>query len=175
MTEPFLGEIQIFGFNFAPYQWAICGGQTLSVTQNAALFSLIGTYYGGNGTSTFQLPNLASRIACSQGAGSGRSPRSIGETFGQSTVALSQTQMPLHSHNAEAYASRADRVSAPAAGYGLTSPVDTTALVSGGAANTNFSLSAVGVAGSSLPHDNNQPVLALTYAISLYGAYPSFG
>src|ERR1700729_3145413 len=99
MAEPFLGEIRMFGFNFAPQGWAMCNGQTLPISQNAALFSLLGTFYGGDGVTTFQLPNLQSRVAIHEGQGSGLSPYDIGQVGGVETVMLTQNQMPQHSHS----------------------------------------------------------------------------
>ena len=98
MTTPFLGEIQIFGFPFAPFQWALANGTTMSIQQNAALYSLLGTNFGGNGTTNFLLPNLAGRAPCNQGQGPGLSQRVIGENFGAFNVALDITTMPSHQH-----------------------------------------------------------------------------
>jgi microcystin-dependent protein len=176
MTTPFIGEIQVFGFNFAPYQWAECNGQTLAIRQYTALFSLIGTAYGGNGQTTFQLPNLVSRIACSQGLGPGRTQRVIGESFGEDTVTLTQSEIPQHTHHAETYFARGatNRVNIPQAGYALTSPSASYAMIQNTAPNTNFNIGAIAPAGSSLPHNNDQPVLAVNFAIALYGEFPSF-
>src|SRR5579859_6730154 len=126
MTEPFLGEVQIFGFNFAPYGWALCNGATLQISQSATLFSLIGTQYGGNGTSNFQLPNLTNRSPCSQGQGLGLTARVIGETFGEDSVTLIQSEMPLHIHTAALHrtATAANKAATPATGYGLAVPGD---------------------------------------------------
>src|SRR5674476_75341 len=98
MTQPFLGQIQPFGFNFAPKGWAQCNGQILSITQNAALFSLIGTYYGGNGTSTFALPNLQSRVPLHQGTSTSGENFVIGESAGVESVVLNLSELPAHSH-----------------------------------------------------------------------------
>ena len=103
MTEPFIGEIQLFGFNFPPRGWSYCNGVTMPIQQNTALFSLLGTQYGGNGQSTFQLPNLTTRGACSLGQGPGLSNRVQGETFGNALVTLTTQQMPAHSHGLVAY------------------------------------------------------------------------
>src|ERR1700758_2466732 len=99
MTSPYIGEIQIFGFNFAPYQWATCSGQLLPISQNTALFSLLGTNFGGNGQSNFQLPNYMGNAACGQGQGPGLTPRVVGDSFGSESVTLLQTEMPTHNHS----------------------------------------------------------------------------
>ena len=117
MTQPFIGEIQMFGFNFNPRGWAFCNGATLPIAQNTALFSLLGTTYGGNGQTTFQLPNFAARAGCQQGQGPGLNARFLGETFGTDTVTLNANQTPLHNHGVNAY-------SQTAAGSGSGSPVN---------------------------------------------------
>src|SRR4051812_902324 len=99
MSEPYLGEIRCFGFNFAPRGWAQCNGQLLSIQQNTALFSLLGTSYGGNGQTTFGLPNLQGRIPMHWGSGPGLSPTVIGETLGQTSATLTTSQIPAHAHN----------------------------------------------------------------------------
>ena len=98
MSEPFLGEIRIFGFNFAPQGWALCNGQLLPIAQNTALFSLLGTTYGGNGQTTFALPNLQSRVPLHQGQGPGLSQYYIGQSAGSETVTLTSNEMPIHNH-----------------------------------------------------------------------------
>jgi microcystin-dependent protein len=98
MSEPFLGEIRMFGFNFAPTGWAMCNGQVLSISQNTALFSLLGTTYGGDGVTTFGLPNLQSRVPLHAGQGPGLSNYGLGEFLGAETVTLAQSQMPAHNH-----------------------------------------------------------------------------
>src|SRR5271168_4691596 len=100
MSDQYLGEIRVVGFTFAPYGWALCNGQILSIAQNTALFSLLGTFYGGNGTSTFALPNLQGSAPMHLGNGAGLTPRVIGETGGEQAVTLLQTQLPAHTHAA---------------------------------------------------------------------------
>jgi microcystin-dependent protein len=176
MTEPFLGEVQIFGFNFPPYQWALCNGSTLSIQQNTALFSLIGTQYGGNGTSSFQLPNLAARAACSQGTGLGLTPRTMGETFGEASYTLNITEMPQHSHVLNAFVGGAD-LPAPAAGSALSQSRSVTAYLGGATPpqpNTTLLPTVIGTAGGSQPHENRQPLLALNFCISMGGVFPAF-
>lgn len=174
MTTPFLGEIQIFGFNFPPYQWAACNGTTMSIQQNAALFSLVGTNYGGNGTSNFQLPNLVNRAACNQGTGPGLTQRVMGEVFGEISETLSLSEMPMHTHQLTGHQGpAANRSATPAADYALS---DTRAAMLFGtvAANTTLSLQTLSTAGNSLPHENRQPFLAVTFCISLAGNFPAF-
>jgi microcystin-dependent protein len=176
MTTPFLGEIQIFGFNFVTTGWAACNGATLPLTQNSALFSLIGTAYGGNGTSTFQLPNLAARVACSQGTGPGLTSRAIGESFGESAHTLVTGEMPMHTHSMSIHgqSNTAYRSGTPQAGNWLAGPFVALSLVTNGTANTTLSPNEVGPAGGSQPHENRQPFLALNYCIALSGAFPAF-
>ncbi|WP_026556914.1 phage tail protein [Arthrobacter sp. 35W] len=160
-TDPFIGEISITGFNFAPRGWALCNGQLLSIAQNTALFSLLGTTYGGNGVNTFALPNLQGRVPIHQGQGPGLTPYVIGETGGVESVALNQTQIPQHVHSIPAAgAQTSDRPAtlAPATGgvYGVASGV----------------MAATGVAGSGQAHENRQPFLTLNYIIALQGVFP---
>jgi microcystin-dependent protein len=176
MTTPFLGEIQIFGFNFAPYQWASANGVTLPIQQYAALFSLIGTQYGGNGTSTFQLPNLIGRAACNQGNGPGLSPRVIGEPFGEFNVGLTTSTIPPHSHTMIANEPPVAAVPAPVTGAAWAKFGGTSSLVvSNPPATVSFAPAAVNTTGGNIPHPNQQPYLALNFCIALYGAFPSFG
>jgi microcystin-dependent protein len=176
MTEPFVGEIQLFGFNFNPVGWALCNGATLPIQQNTALFSLLGTQYGGNGSTTFQLPNFSARAGCGQGQGSGLTSRQIGETFGSITAALSVDQMPTHSHGITVF-SQSDatkKSGSPTAGAALS-------LLSAGVPklyidtpiNTQFAQN-LSTEGGNLPHENQQPYLALNFCIALQGVFPSF-
>jgi microcystin-dependent protein len=176
MTEPFVGEIQIFGFNFAPIDWAIANGATLAISQNTPLFSLIGTTYGGNGTSTFQLPNLIGRQPCSQGQGLGLSDRFIGEPFGEDNVALLVSQMPNHSHTftPSNHGGTATLTAAPKQGSGVGKFAPDIYVPGNPATNASFAPAAVGIAGNGLPHNNQQPFLAVNMCIALYGVFPSF-
>ncbi|GLQ45166.1 microcystin dependent protein [Dyella lipolytica] len=175
---PFVGEIQLFGFNFAPYQWALCNGATFSIQQNTALFSLLGTTYGGNGTSTFQIPNLVSRAACNQGAGIGLTQRDIGEPFGDPSVTLTGNEMPRHNHGFLLYnqADATKRSNKPSPGNALLIPLQASPFPAAGTnPNTTFSPNMSTATGQNQPHENRQPALAITYGIALYGVYPSFG
>jgi len=179
MTQPFVGEIQLFGFNFNPRGWAFCNGATLPISQNTALFSLLGTRYGGNGTTTFQLPNLAARATCQQGQGPGLSQRTIGQAFGAASAALSVNQLPLHNHVANAFSQPdpAKRVAAPVVNGGLAFLDGTTTAKTYAATAPNTQLAAVMIQpnpGSGLDHENRQPYLGMNYCIALQGIYPSF-
>lgn len=176
MTEPFVGEIQLFGFNFAPRGWASCNGATLAIQQNTALFSLLGTNYGGNGTTTFQLPNFVNRAACNQGQGPGLTPRSMGETFGSNSVTLQQGEMPGHSHTLTAYNQPTGtlRTSAPAPGNYLGIPTLSNPFIGGLQPNVQFAPTMCGPAGGGQPHENRQPYLASNFCIALQGIFPSF-
>lgn len=176
MTTPFLGEIQILGFNYAPNGWAQCNGALLPIRQNTALFSLIGTYYGGDGRITFQLPNFTGRAACSQGQGPGLTPRSVGETFGEEQLVLTSGQMPGHSHAVNAYLQpdMTLRNDTPANGNGLNLPAGSLPFVPNASPNVNFAGNVIGSAGGGAPHENRQPLLPLNFCIALQGVFPSF-
>ncbi|MEO6920602.1 MAG: tail fiber protein [Collimonas sp.] len=178
MTTPYLGEIQIFGFNFAPNNWAQCNGAILPISQNTALFSLIGVNYGGNGQTNFQLPNFAGRTACSQGQGPGLTPRDIGETFGSEGITLSSSQMPSHTHAVNVYhqANAALQNNVPASGNAFILPTSTLPYVPGNPTpNATLAGAVVGPAGGNQPHENRQPLLALNFCIALQGVFPAFG
>ena len=176
MTTPFLGEIQVFGFQFAPIQWAFCNGATLNIRQYTALFSLLGTYYGGDGVNTFQIPNLAARAACNQGQGPGLTQRDIGEPFGTQSVTLTTQTMPGHNHSFAVYnqPDSTKRANTAKAGNTLIVPGQADPFLVGNG-NTAFAPNMLGVTGGSQPHENQQPFLALNYSIALSGAFPSFG
>lgn len=169
--DPFLGEIRFVGFNYAPSGWAFCAGQILQISQNIALFSLLGTTYGGNGTSTFALPNLQGRLALGQGQGTGLSAYALGQMGGDETVALTAAQLPAHTHGI-------------AAGSGLGTTNDPTQgvfakpkIVRGGNlyAPSGGALAAadtLAVAGAGAGHENRMPGLALYAIIALQGVYP---
>ena len=178
MTAPFIGEIQLFGFNFNPRGWAFCNGATLSIAQNTALFSLLGTTYGGNGQTTFQLPNLASRVASQQGQGPGLSPRTLGETFGASTVTLSNTQLPSHSHGVNAFSQTVagSGTGTPGNGFGLSFLASSTTSKTfiNTPLNTQFAPNMIAPSqGGGAPHENKQPYLGLNFCIALQGIFPS--
>ncbi len=179
MSQPFLGEIRVFGFNFAPRGWLQCNGQTLAISQYAALFSLLGTTYGGNGTSTFQLPNLQGRVAISQGNGAGLSPYVIGEVAGTENVTLLVNQIPSHNHAVNACTTTSGNVPQPAGAYPAT--VQITGETKGGTVNVYSTASPnaimnpnmIGLQGGNLPHSNLQPFLVVNYCIAIAGIFPS--
>ena len=168
MSEPFLGEIRLFGFNFAPNGWAMCNGQLLPINQNQALFALLGTQYGGNGTSTFALPDLRSRLPLHQGQGNGLSSYTIGETIGAETVTLTQAQLPSHSH--QAHASNVKATSKNPSGLVPGHPPDDTYAAPDG---TIMNAGTIAATGGSQPFDNRQPLLVLNFCIALAGIFPS--
>jgi len=175
MTTPFIGEIQLFGFSFPPYQWAFCNGTLIPIQQNTALFSLLGAEFGGNGQTNFQLPNFAGRAACNQGASPGLSPREIGESFGHNSITLTQAQMPAHSHGFSVFNQNdpMKRSGTPAPGAELASPT-TAVFASNASANVQFAPNMINAAGGGEPHENSQPYIAVNFSISLAGAFPSF-
>lgn len=179
MTTPFVGEIQMFGFDFNPQGWAFCNGATLPIQQNTALFALLGVNYGGNGRNTFQLPNLVTRAACGQGQGPGLTPRVMGETFGDAAVTLNQLQMPAHQHVLTAFqqSDATKRSGVPVAGGGLSQPGSNAVKpFSSSPPTTPMSPGMLKpAAGDTLPHSNQQPYLAVNFCIALQGEFPSFG
>lgn len=177
MTDPFIGEIALFGFNFNPRGWAFANGATLPISQNTALFSLLGVNYGGNGTTTFQLPNFAGRAGCAQGQGPGLTPRTVGETFGTNTVTLNSNQIPGHTH-ALTYFNTSDttkRAASPSPNNALSGPTDSTitAFLAPGTVGTTFAPNMLSPnQGGGLPHENQQPYLGVNFCIALQGIFP---
>jgi len=175
----FIGEIDLFAFNFAPMNWAFCDGAAVPIRQYTQLFALIGTSYGGNGTTIFQLPNLSERAACGQGSGPGLTPRTLGETFGAAAWTLTAEEMPPHSHAWELQLGAKARADVPAPGSWLASTKPQGAIYqpipSGQAPDTAFSPQTIGASGGFLPHENRQPYLAMTFGICMAGDTPSFG
>lgn len=168
MSEAYVGEIRIFAGNFAPYGWAFCNGQILPISQNTALFSLLGTTYGGNGTTTFALPNLQGRAPMHWGTGPGLTPRSLGESSGTAAVTLLSTQMPVHTHTLNAAIDPAESDNpanlALARGSNVTPYVPTP--------NATLSPSTLSTQGGNQPHNNMQPYLTMNFIIALQGIYP---
>lgn len=178
MTEPYIGEIQLFGFDFNPVGWALCNGATLPVAQNTTLFSLLGANYGGNGSSTFQLPNFCARAGCEQGQGGGLSDRNLGDTFGTAAVALLTTQIPPHQHGIVALSQtdRTKKSGTPANGAALSALGSSTArpFVTMPQPDAQFSPTALLPTGNGVAHENQQPYLAVNFCIALSGDYPVF-
>jgi microcystin-dependent protein len=183
MAQPYLGQIEAFAFNFAPRGWAICAGQLLPIQQNQALFAVVGTTYGGNGTSTFALPDLRSRLAMGQGSGAALTQRVIGETFGEENHTLLVTETPLHSHplNTTANAAPASNTDVPTSATLLaqTTGTDTkggalpvSLYVADPAPNQVLAGTAIGLTGGQ-PHANLMPYNTLNFCIALNGIFPS--
>jgi len=170
MSDPFIGEIRMFAGTFAPVGWAICDGQLLPISENAVLFALLGTTYGGDGQTTFALPDLRGRAPLHQGQGIGLSLRFIGEALGSENVTLLASQMPLHAHAQVASANAASSASGPSAAPAASA---TTSFYGSGNADLTMAASAVGSAGNDQPHNNMAPYLALNFIISLFGIFPS--
>ena len=177
MADPFVAEIRIFPFNFAPKGWAFCDGQLMPISQNTALFSLLGTFYGGDGKSTFALPNLQASGAMHQGQGPGLSQRFLGEQGGSPTVTLLETEMPNHNHGTLVSSGNAT-LAAPQDNVPAKLRYSTGTLNGAGisyspsAPNVLFAPEALSPAGGSLPHNNMQPYLALNFCIALQGVFP---
>ena len=170
MSEPFIAEIRIFAGNFAPRGWAFCDGQLLPISQNTALFSLIGTTYGGDGRSTTALPDLQGRLPMHPGRGPGLTSRRLGERGGVDTVTLSEAQMPQHHHTLMGVQRPADENDADDRYYGLTPGNN----LYGSATNLiPLADQALPSTGGSQAHNNMQPFLAMYFIIALVGLYPS--
>jgi len=169
MSTPYIGEVRLVGFNFAPVGWNFCNGSLMSIAEFSVLFDLIGTTYGGDGQNTFGLPNLQSRIPLHQGNNSFGTTYVIGETGGVEEVSLNLNQFPAHTHSAAVAASAAATTTTPAnnfpgpgiEAYGSTAPTE--AMAAG----------MIAPVGGSQPHSNLQPYLALNWIIALYGVFPS--
>ena len=176
MADPYLGEIRMFAGNFAPVNWALCNGQLLSIAQSTALFSILGTMYGGDGKTTFALPNLQGNVPMHQGAGPGLTPRNVGDTGGETTVSLNTGQIPAHNHNLQG-------VSAPATTLTPTNawPAEPPATREGGVmyaptgTTVAMNTAALGATGANTAHNNLQPTLAVSFIIALVGIYPPRG
>jgi microcystin-dependent protein len=173
MSNPFLAEIRIFTAGFAPKGWAQCDGQLMPISQNTALFSLLGTTYGGNGTSNFALPNLQGCAPMQSGQGPGLTLRDLGETGGEQTVTLLQTEMPAHSHGAQAASGEGQPGPGNNAwGSGLKTAAPLYAS-SSPSSNVQMYPLALSVSGGNLPHNNMQPFLGLMFIIALQGVFPA--
>ena len=175
MSSPFVAEIRIFGFSFAPKGWALCAGQLMPISQNTALFSLLGTTYGGDGRTTFGLPNLQGAAPLNFGQGAGLSPYDLGQTGGETAVTLLPTEMPVHTHSVQC-STAAGNATSPANNVWGTAKVGRQAenkysatTGSSPAMNPN----AISVAGGSQPHNNMPPHLTVNFCIALQGVFPS--
>ena len=171
MADPFVAEIRIFGFNFAPKGWAFCDGQILPISQNTALFSLLGTTYGGDGRSTFALPDLQGNVPLHPGQGSGLSLYDLGEQGGAQFVTLLESEIPSHTHVMRASSDPSD-IQQPTTARSLARSQPGFAYISGQTPNTTLAPQALAPAGGSLPHNNMMPYLTLNFCIALQGVFP---
>jgi microcystin-dependent protein len=167
--DPFVAEIRIMPFNFPPTGWAFCQGQLLPLSQNTALFSLLGTTYGGNGKSNFALPDLQGRAPMHPGQGPGLSLHDLGETGGSDTVTLLESEIPFHNHTMMAIADVGDTNQPTGNGFALSSGASVYGTAGG---NANFSDRMLTPTGGDQPHNNMQPYLTLNFVIALQGVYP---
>ena len=169
MSTPFLGELKVVSFNFAPKGWALCNGQLLPINQNQALFSLLGTTYGGNGQTNFALPNLQGRVPAHFGVGS----YTQGATFGEYSHTITTSELPQHNHFAQASSQPATTNNPAAAVYADTSAVQGLNAYKTGASGFTMNPATVSNIGGSQPHENRMPFLAINFIISLSGIFPS--
>jgi len=171
MSEPFLGQIILFAGNFAPVGWAFCEGQLLPISQNAALFAILGTTYGGNGTTTFALPDLRGRFPIGPGQGPGLTNHILGETGGSETLTLTISQLPSHTHQLIGTANAA--TTGNPTGQVLANSRD--AIYGSASTTVNLSTASIGTAGSNLPSEIMPPYQGLNYIIALQGVFPTRG
>ena len=178
MADQFVGEIRMFGCNFAPFGWALCNGQIMPISQNTALFSLLGTFYGGDGKSNFALPNLQGNFPMNMGQGPGLTPRDIGETGGEAAVTLLQTQMPGHAHAAQCLTGGGSSDSPVGNEWAMAHVSKAhinayTAYTANNPNTTAMNAAALAAAGGNQPHNNLPPYLVINFCIAMQGFYPS--
>ena len=176
MSDPFVAEIRMFGFNFAPIGWATCDGQLMPIAQNTALFSLLGTTFGGNGVTTFGLPNLQGCAVMHSGQGPGLTNHFLGEVSGDATVTLLQSEIPSHNHQLMVSTNQADEDGSKnpgnmALGRGQASATLYAQFPSG--TPVTMHPQALGVTGAGLPHNNMMPSLTMNFCIALQGIFPA--
>lgn len=170
MADPFVAEIRVFPFNFPPKGWALCNGQLVPIRQNTALFSLLGTVYGGDGKSTFALPDLQGSAAMHPGQGQGLSLRDLGQVSGSETITLLTSEIPIHTHSLQATAVTADQ---PAPTGNLTGTVSNDNLYAPASSpSSQMAFQTLSPAGGGLPHSNLQPYLTLNFCIAMQGIFP---
>ena len=173
MSDPFIGEIKLFAGNYAPYGWAFCDGQIMQIAQNTALYTILGTTYGGDGKTTFALPNLKGRIPLHFGQGTALTNHVLGEAFGSETVTLATNQMPAHSHSAIVKAANAGTTNQPQNNlFGKIARSNIYNTPDATLANMAEGSVALANSGGSLPHSNMQPYLTLSFIIAVMGIYP---
>jgi len=170
MGQPYVGEIRMFGGNFAPAGWALCQGQSMPISENETLFQLIGTTYGGDGEQTFNLPNLASRVPIHMGTGPSGTTYQLGELAGTEQETLTVQQIPSHSH--PMLASKGSGSSSNPQSQVLATPV-ASIYATAPPSVVPMNASAIGPTGGSQPHENTQPFLVINFIISLFGIFPS--
>ncbi|WP_066823860.1 phage tail protein [Sphingomonas mali] len=175
MADPYVAEIRMFAGNFAPIGWALCNGQLLPISQNTALFSLLGTTYGGNGTTNFQLPDLQGRAPMHPGNGPGLTPRDLGETGGENNVTLLTTEMPAHTHPISGAVIANSNPGETPSTNSLFTNSSPNQLYAAAAPTSQIPLApqSISLAGGSQPHNNSQPYLAVTFIIALQGVFPA--
>jgi len=171
MADQFLGEIRVFGFNYPPTGWAQCNGQLLPISQLTALFTLLGTTYGGNGSTTFALPDLSGSVAMNHGQGDGLSLYELGELGGSDTVELLSSEIPLHTHAVRGQTNLGN-IQEPAPTRSLARSGGATIYTSSTTGVAPMAPQSLGLAGSSLPHDNISPTLVMQFCIALQGIFP---
>ena len=172
MADPFVAEIRIFGFNFAPRGWATCDGQLLPLSQNTALFSLLGTTYGGDGKSTFALPDMAGNVPMHWGQSTTGSIYDLGQTSGSANVTLLQTEIPQHNHALQVAGDIGDQNS-PLTTRSLTTSNNGAIYAADTQPLSNMAFQSLSTYGGSLPHNNLQPYLTLMFCIALQGVFPA--
>jgi len=169
MSTPYIGEIRMVGFSFAPVDWAFCNGALMSISANSTLFNLIGTTYGGDGVNTFALPNLQSRVPIHMGTSRAGIPYVIGQMAGEEQVTLTTSQIPAHNHTAQADSNSGTQTSPSNNVWAASSALPYSAT----APTVAMAVPAVQNTGGNQPHDNMLPYLAINFIIALYGIYPS--
>lgn len=173
MSEPYIGEVRLVGFNFAPVGWAFCQGQLLSIAENAALFQLLGTTYGGDGQTTFALPDLQGRAPIHAGTGPGLSTRIQGQVLGTESVTLTSNQMPVHNHLAMAQNGNGTSSSPQNSTWAASSQGDTLYKTAPPATPVTLNPQVLPIVGGNQPHENIEPLLVMNYIIALVGIFPS--
>jgi microcystin-dependent protein len=172
MSDPFVAEIRMFAGNFPPKGWATCDGQLMPISQNTALFSLLGTFYGGDGKSTYALPNLEGSVPLGQGQGPGLSEYFLGQQSGEESITLLQTEIPQHTHNLRGNFNTAD-VNDPSPDRSIARSDTGFLYQSNTAANlVQMAFESLGISGSSLPHNNMQPFVTVLFIIAMQGVFP---
>ncbi|MDB6112368.1 MAG: phage tail collar protein [Pedosphaera sp.] len=177
MSQPFVGEIRIFAGSFPPKYWALCNGQILSISSNTALYSIIGTYYGGNGTTNFALPDLRGRVVLSPGQGPGLTNYALGESGGTEAVALTTAQIPPHTHpvncnSTQGAQSQHGTKADPAGNFPATQSAGSGIYQTTATAGSNMNSQMIAPTGGGSAHENHQPYLVLNYIICMVGVFP---